>query len=58
MKLGLFQLDFDLFRAIQQRRKETANKGHVVSFLASGASIEALRLLAEELLRAFLRRMR
>lgn len=33
-----------------QRWKEAGNKGHVGSFLASGASIEALRLLAEEIL--------
>ena len=32
------------------RWKEAGKKGHVGSFLASGASIEALRLLAEELL--------
>ena len=30
--------------------KEAGKKGHIGSFLASGASIEALRLLAEELL--------
>ena len=40
----------DRIRHNLPRWKEAGKKGHVGSFLASGASIQALRLLAEELL--------
>ena len=40
----------DRIRHNLPRWKEAGNKGHVGTFLASGASIQALRLLAEELL--------
>ena len=40
----------DRIKANLTRWKEAGKKGHIGSFLASGASVEALRLLAEELL--------
>lgn len=39
----------DRIRAGLQRWKECASRGHIGSFLAAGASVEAIRLLAEEL---------
>jgi alkanesulfonate monooxygenase SsuD/methylene tetrahydromethanopterin reductase-like flavin-dependent oxidoreductase (luciferase family) len=40
----------DRIRDRLQAWKEAAGKGHIASLLAGGASVDALRLLAEELL--------